>query len=96
MQMTNEHDVTVAQIAAALSATRTVVAVDGSAEPIVDKGGRQHAPHDGWTDECGRAYRGGEYLPEDDAREYRVRLLVSVGALEALQDALLAHGGITG
>ncbi|WP_146255474.1 hypothetical protein [Azospirillum sp. TSA6c] len=93
--MTSGYDVTVAQISAALSAIRSVTAAEGSASPIIDCDGRGHAPHDGWIDECGRVYRGGEYIPEDDTREYRTRLLVSADAADALQVALLERNDIT-
>lgn len=81
-------DVTVSQIAAALAAIRSPVAKAGVSDPITDASGRQHAPFDGWTDEGGRVYRGGEYLPDDFSREYRVRMLVSSDAADCFRDAV--------
>jgi hypothetical protein len=33
-------------------------------DATVDRWGRAHAPHDGYSDPDGNVYRGGEYLPE--------------------------------
>lgn len=88
--MGNGYDVTVAQVAAALGAIRQPSATGIGAAPVLDSSGRQHAPYDGWTDEHGRVYRGGEYLPEEDGSEHRVKLLVDDSAVDALRDAVVA------
>lgn len=94
--MSARYDVTVSQIAAALGAIRAPIATDSGATPVIDTSGRQHAPHDGWSDECGRVYRGGEYLPEDDSREYRIKMLAAESAADALRDALADHPDVVG